>query len=143
MTSQETFRSKSEMFFQQEDLIYDKGSLCSFLVNKVIFIFSVTHQNMLSVSFRSNISVEYVSSIINICKADYIKYFKSCIACSLLLSCFCWCIAVFLGRFLHPVDQWDDVKPLAGLCITSTTCAQRRSTCKNKLLVVKNSTGNL
>ena len=65
----------SEMFFQQEDLIFDKGSLCSFLVNKVIFIFSVTHQNMLSVSFRSNISVEYVSLIIKYLQSWLFKVF--------------------------------------------------------------------
>lgn len=89
-----------------------------------MFTLSVTHQNASCVSLSSNKCVECISFLT---KADFFKYFKSCIvhihvnnpyllACSLLL-CLHSHIATFLSVLQTPVDHWNSVKPLAGLCI--------------------------
>lgn len=44
-------------------------------------------------------------------------YLNSCLY--LLLLCLCWHIAVFLGMLPLPVDQWNSMKPLAGMCIVT------------------------
>ncbi len=38
--------------------------------------------------------------------------------------CLCWCIAASLGALAPPVDQWNSVKPLAGIQIMSPACAE-------------------
>lgn len=40
-----------------------------------------------------------------------------------LLPCLCWIIVAYIGILLPPVNQWNNVNPLAEFCITSPACA--------------------
>lgn len=44
------------------------------------------------------------------------------LAIILLRHCLCWHIAAFLGTLSPPVDQWNGVKPFAGVCGASPVC---------------------
>ena len=38
----------------------------------------------------------------------------------------CWSVIALLGPFQPPVDHWNGVKPLAGVCIVSPVCVCTR-----------------
>ena len=69
-------------------------------------------------------------SLYNICSVEFLKVFFEfwivgfhCLLYShLLLLCLCWCIAAHLSALLPVVDQWNRVKPQAGMCIVSPAC---------------------
>ncbi len=76
-------------------------------MTKFLFIFCVTHQNKLHVSLKPGKQLECIWSI----------FFTYLLVSSVLLSCLCWSIAAFFDVLPPLLDQWNSVKPLAGMCI--------------------------
>lgn len=87
-----------------------------------MFPFSVAHQNTLCVFLRCNEFVHQTK--LNILK---LPLFTSLASCLLLL-----CLLLTIDP---PVDQWNSVKSLVGLCIMSPACMYA---CLCALMLVQN-----
>ncbi len=87
---------------------------------------SVSHQNSLRVSLRSvSFIIKHLQRLI-FCTFHILHRLCPCLLVgSLLLLCFCWCIAAYFGVLPPPVDQWNNVKPQAGLDIASPPSCTR------------------
>lgn len=98
-----------------------KGTPWRFLINKVLLTFSVSHQKVLCVLQRSNKSVAcIILSQKNSARLMLLKN-QILICCSLAFSLLCPCNLLaqcyFSWHIIITHNQWNSVKPLAGMYI--------------------------
>lgn len=90
-----------------------------------LFLFTLTHQNTLCVSWRPNKGVGCSKSSGSVCKAKLCEPFRKPALFSIMSTCEPSSLALprlALCRVSPPVDQRNGVKPLAGGCCASRVC---------------------